>query len=247
LSSSDELEAWTWEDYIEYDPDGTSPHGLTPDHNISHFRVLSSDALLPNVDAFPNEVDTTWSDCDTSNQSSLSVLSNSVFIQQPSYGDLGRPTSTIFESRDSPGHKALELDSSSASSFTTWEPASVSSFPQFGQTTGLTAYVSHNSNRTQLLEPARRYTCPQPHCKYSSVDKARLAQHSNRHGELRCDVGGCSRKQPFDSPKDLKRHISAVHGPRTLLPCGKRLGIRKDNLQRHQNKCRANCKDSGST
>ncbi|KAK1674488.1 hypothetical protein BDP55DRAFT_666611 [Colletotrichum godetiae] len=53
---------------------------------------------------------------------------------------------------------------------------------------------------------------------------------------FRCVTFGCTSK-PFPTRANLTRHITAVHGPPTKMPCGKFLRSHSSNVRRHQQRC----------
>ncbi|KAI3559385.1 hypothetical protein CABS03_05128 [Colletotrichum abscissum] len=62
---------------------------------------------------------------------------------------------------------------------------------------------------------------------------------------FQCDHPECGGK-PFANQSNVNRHKLAVHGEKTLLPCGKPYTNRSDNIQRHQKTCDG-CKGASQT
>jgi len=85
-----------------------------------------------------------------------------------------------------------------------------------------------------LLPKMKSFPCPRCSRRFLTSYGLRIHMEQQHHKNYTCNRDHCPRNlEPFKSKKDLKRHVTSVHGPCTILPCGASLKNRKDNIERH--------------
>ncbi|KAI1461997.1 hypothetical protein F4805DRAFT_190302 [Annulohypoxylon moriforme] len=102
------------------------------------------------------------------------------------------------------------------------------SWPLEEQSTQMIDISLERASPEQLVR--QHFTCNK--CGESFPSQGRLSAHNRRH-EKRHHCTYCERQ--FAESRDLRRHVQSVHEAHCIQcpQCGKELGSRGDNLQRH--------------